>query len=326
MAEATAEAEQMVLDPGVRDFVDVLNRTGGPPLYTLTPQQARAVLTRTQQIPVPKAPAEIDERKIPAARGEVLIRIVRPQGVRGPLPVVIYLHGGGWVLGDRETHDRLVRDLANRSEAAVVFVEYTPSPEAHYPVALEQGYAAARWIADNGAPLYLDPTRMAVAGDSVGGNLATAVALLARRRGGPRLTFQLLMYPVTDARMDTPSYRQFADGPWLTREAMRWFWDQYAPDHSVRGEATASPLRAPQADLAGLPPTLIITDENDVLRDEGEAYARRLAQAGVPVTATRYLGTIHDFAMLNPLAQTQPTRSAIAQAGAALREALATRH
>jgi acetyl esterase len=319
-------SEETVLDPEVRAFVDKLAQAGGPPIYTLSPKDARAVLSRLQAVPGPKPPADIEDRKIPGATLEIPIRIVRPRGATGPLPVVMYFHGGGWVLGDRDTHDRLVRELAAGSEAALVFVEYTPAPEAQYPVSIEQAYAATKWIATNGASLNLDVNRLAVAGDSVGGNMAAAVTLLAKRRGGPRIAFQLLYYPVTDAGLDTPSYHQFADGLWLTREAMRWFWDQYAPDRSVRGEPTASPLRATKADLTGLPPALIITDENDVLRDEGEAYARALAQAGVPVTATRYLGTIHDFVMLSPLAQTRATRGAIAQGAAALREALATRH
>jgi acetyl esterase len=227
--------------------------------------------------------------------------------------VVLYFHGGGWVLGDKETHDRLVRELATGAQATVVFVANTPAPEARYPVAIEQAYAATAWVARNGTAIGVDPARLALAGDSVGGNMVAAVTLLAKERQGPRIAFQLLFYPVTDASFDNASHTQFAEGPWLTRQAMGWFWDSYAPDVAVRNEPTASPLRASLAQLQGLPPALVITDENDVLRDEGEAYAHKLMAAGVPVTATRYLGAIHDFVLLNP----------IAQATAALRAALA---
>ena len=205
----------------------------------------------------------------------------------------------------------------------MVFVDYTRSPEAQYPVAVEQAYAATKWVAENGATIKVDPSRLALVGDSVGGNMAAAVTLLAKQRRGPRITFQVLFYPVTDANCDTPSYSQFAEGPWLTRKAMEWFWDNYAPDVSIRKEPTASPLQATLDQLQGLPPALIITDECDVLRDEGEAYAHKLLEAGVPVTAIRYLGAIHDFVLLNPIAQSLPTRAAIAQAVDALRIAFA---
>jgi acetyl esterase len=304
------------LDPTVAAFVKGLEASGGPPLYTLSPTEARAVLTGIQSsVKVAKQPADIEDCAISGGpTGKVDLRIVRPRGVAGPLPIVMYTHGGGWILGDKETHDRLVREIATGAQAAVVFVDYTRSPEAHYPVAIEQAYAATSWAAQHGADAGLDASRLVVAGDSVGGNMATAVALLAKQRGGPKIGAQLLFYPVTDANFDTPSYQQFANGPWLTREGMKWFWDAYAPDIAARAEPTASPLRASLEQLAGLPPALIMTDENDVLRDEGEAYAHRLMQAGVPVMATRYLGTIHDFMMLNPIAESCPTRGAVAQA------------
>jgi acetyl esterase len=227
---------------------------------------------------------------------------------------VVYFHGGGWVVGGKDTHDRLVREIAGGSGAAVVFVDYARSPEARYPVALEQGYATAKWVAEQGPELGLDPSRLAVAGDSSGGNLAAAVAMLASRRGGPGIACQVLLLPATDAGFDTPSYGQFAGGPFLTRELMEWFWDHYAPDLEARREATASPLRATAEQLRGLPPALVVTAEHDVLRDEGEAYARKLMEAGVEVTATRYLGTIHAFVLLNALAGTPAARAAVAQA------------
>jgi acetyl esterase len=252
----------------------------------------------------------------------VPVRIVRPAGAQGPLPVVLYFHGGGWILGDRDTHDRLVREIAVGVEAAVVFVDYARSPEAHYPVAIEQAYAAACYVVDRSASLRIDPLRFAVAGDSVGGNMAAAVTLMAKERRRPKIGFQVLFYPVTDASFDTVSYTCFADGPWLTKRAMEWFWDAYLPDSAAREQPTATPLNASLDQLAGLPEALVVVAENDVLRDEGEAYARMLSNAGVRVTSTRYNGTIHDFVMLNELADTPAARGAIAQAVLALKTTL----
>jgi acetyl esterase len=234
----------------------------------------------------------------------------------------MYFHGGGWILGDRDTHDRLVREIADGAQAAVVFVDYARAPEARYPVAIEQAYAATRYVTDNAADLRIDPLRLAVAGDSVGGNMAAAVTLMAKQRRNPKIAFQVLFYPVTDAGFDTPSYLRFADGPWLTKRAMELLWDAYLPDPAARKQPTATPLNAPLDHLAGLPEALVIVDENDVLRDEGEAYARKLSDAGVRVTSIRYNGTIHDFVMLNALADTPATRGAIAQVAGALRGAL----
>jgi acetyl esterase len=320
---STNMTQLVSLDAATDLFLKKLAAQSGPPLYTLSPTAARAVLTDVQAGDVPAPAADSEDCTISGGpTGEIALRIVRPRGVSGPLPVVMHFHGGGWVLGDTQTHDRLVRDIATGVQATVVFVDYARSPEAHYPVAIEQAYAATQWVAENSASLGVDPSRLAVFGESVGGNMVAAVTLLAKERSGPRITFQVLCYPVTDARFDTASYDQFAEGPWLTRKAMQWFWDSYAPNTAARNEPTASPLRASLEQLQGLPPALVITDENDVLRDEGEAYAHRLLAAGVPVTATRYLGTIHDFMLLNPLAQSLPTRGAIAQASGALRAAL----
>jgi acetyl esterase len=232
------------------------------------------------------------------------------------------MHGGGWVLGNADTHDRLVRELADGTEAAVVFVEYDRSPEAHYPVAIEQGYATAQWIVREGDANQLDPDRIAVAGDSVGGGMTAALALLAKERGDVRFVQQSMYYPVTDAAMDTGSYEQFAEGYFLTAKSMAWFWDAYLPDLERRSEPYASPLRASDEQLEGLPPAFLLVDEADVLRDEGEAYAARLRAAGVPITTVRYDGITHDFMMLNPLSGTQATRAAVAQATAFLRKAL----
>jgi acetyl esterase len=314
-------AAEPTLELHTQQFIDGL--VGAPPIYTLSPADARAVLARAQSIPVGKPSAHIEDITLPVGSSRsVPIRVVRPVGAAEVLPVVMYFHGGGWILGDRDTHDRLVREIAVGAEAAVVFVDYDRAPEARYPVAIEQAYAATQYVADNGANLRIDPLRLAVAGDSVGGNMAAAVTLMAKQRRGPRISLQVLFYPVTDAGLDTPSFIQFADGPWLTRRAMEWFWDAYLPDPAARKQPTATPLNAPHDHLAGLPEALVITDENDVLRDEGEAYARKLSDAGVRVTSVRYNGTIHDFVMLNALADTPAARGAIAQAIAALKGAL----
>jgi acetyl esterase/lipase len=252
------------------------------------------------------------------------VRIIKPQGSKSILPAIVYMHGGGWVLGNAATHDRLVRELAVGASAALAFVEYPNSPEAPYPVAIEQGYATAQWITREGDSKGLDPSRIAVAGESVGGDMTAALTLMAKERGDVRFVHAGIYYPVTDAAMDTASYDEFADGPYLTRKSMEWFWDAYTTDPDERSEITASPNQATIEQLSGLPPTLLLVDEADVLRDEGEAYAAKLRLADVPVTTVRYDGTIHDFMLLNALSQTKATRAAIAQATAFLREALGT--
>jgi acetyl esterase len=312
---------QPALELHTQQFIDSL--AGAPPIYTLSPADARSVLARAQSIPVGKPSAQVEDITLPVGpTGSVPIRVVRPVGAAEVLPVVMYFHGGGWILGDRDTHDRLVREIAVGAQAAVVFVDYARAPEARYPVAIEQAYAATRYVADNGASLRIDPLRLAIAGDSVGGNMAAAVTLMAKQRRDPKIALQVLFYPVTDAGFDTPSYIQFADGPWLTGRAMEWFWDAYLPDPAARKQPTATPLNASLDQLMGLPEALVIVDENDVLRDEGEAYARKLSDAGVRVTSVRYNGTIHDFVMLNALADTPAARAAIAEAVGALRGAL----
>ncbi|WP_426571303.1 alpha/beta hydrolase [Aquihabitans sp. McL0605] len=310
----------IILESAAQQFADATSRP--PFLYELEPDAARKVLDDVQAAPI--AMADVDEAwiGIPAAVGDVALRIVRPVGANQTLPVILYVHGGGWVLGNAGTHDRLVRELAIGTNAAVVFVEYDRSPEARYPVAIEQVYAAAQWIVAEGRLYDLDPDRIAIAGDSVGGNMTAAVTILAKQRGDVSFVHQSLYYPVTDAGQDTASYREFAEGPYLRAQAMAWFWDAYLPDPAGRGEITASPLQATLEDLAGLPPAFVIVDENDVLRDEGEAYARKLTQAGVPTTSVRYDGTVHDFMMLNPLRETEATSAAIEQATDVLRRVL----
>ena len=311
------------VERNTQSFLKSLQQNPGPPIYTLLPDQARAVLSGLQASgTVQKLPAEIENRTIPGGPNakEISITIVRPQSNSNEtLPVVMYFHGGGWVLGGFDTHERLVRELANKANVVVIFVNYTPSPEAKYPVALEEAYAATKWIAQNGKTVNVNASRLAVAGDSVGGNMAAAVALLAKERDGPPIRFQLLFYPVTDANFETSSYMKYQEGYWLSREAMKWFWDNYVSNQTNIKEPTVSPLRASIDRLRGLPPTLIINGEFDVLRDEGEAYAHKLMGAGVQVTAVRYHGTIHDFVMLNALSDTPAARGVIDQASNSLR-------
>ena len=280
------------------------------------------MLDDLQAAPIDKPPVDEKWITVPAAVGDVRVRIVKPAGVTGTLPAILYVHGGGWILGNAGTHDRLVRELAVGVRAAVVFVEYDRSPEARYPVAIEQAYATAQWIVKEGAAEGLDASRLAIAGDSVGGCMTAAVTILAKQRGDVRFAHQSLYYPVTDAGQDTESYREFADGPYLLAKSMAWFWDAYLPDAGKRAEITASPLRATLDDLAGLPEAFLIVDENDVLRDEGEAYARKLTAAGVRTTAVRYNGTLHDFMMLNPVRGTAATTGAVEQAISVFRKAL----
>jgi acetyl esterase len=309
-----------VLEPAAQEIAD---GTSNPPfLYELGPDGARKVLDDIQAAPIDKP--DVDEKwiTVPAEVGDVRVRIVKPVGATGSLPTVLYVHGGGWILGNGGTHDRLIRELAVGADAAVVFVEYDRSPEARYPVAIEQAYATAQWVTREGAAEGLDASNLVVAGDSVGGNMTAVLAILAKQRGDVTFLHQSLYYPVTDAGQDTESYRTYADGPYLTAKAMAWFWDAYLPEKDKRGDITASPLRASLDDLAGLPPAFVIVDENDVLRDEGEAYARRLIEAGVPTTSVRYNGTMHDFMMLNPVRSTNAATGAVEQAIAVLRKAL----
>lgn len=311
------------MDRTIQKLVDELAAQNAPPIYKLTPEEARQTLLRAQSGPVQKPDAQIKDSTVDSPAGPVRLRTIRPVGAADRTPVILYFHGGGWVMGDAETHDRLVRELAVGAGATVVFVDFGRAPEHQYPVAIDQAYAATRYVAEHGAEFGVDSTRLAVAGDSVGGNMATVVSLLAKQRSGRRIKGQLLFYPVTNADFETESYKQFANGPWLTLPAMQWFWDQYLPDRSKRTEPNASPLLAPLDQLAGLPRTLIITAENDVLRDEGEAYGRTLLKAGVETVVTRYNGAIHDFVMLNAIATAAPVRAAIMQAVDFLKDVLA---
>ncbi|MCM2362114.1 alpha/beta hydrolase [Pseudomonas sp. SR18] len=304
-------------------FLDVLNAGTGKPMEQLTPKEARAVLTGAQagvKLTLPKA--DVSQKTIQVDGKPLDLTIVRPAGVKGTLPVFMFFHGGGWVLGDYPTHERLVRDLVVGSGAVAVFVNYTPSPEAHYPVAINQAYGATKWVAEHGKEINVDGKRLAVAGNSVGGNMAAVVSLMAKDKGTPAIKFQLLLWPVTDANFETASYNQYAEGHFLTKNMMKWFWDNYTTDANQRAEIYASPLRATTDQLKGLPPALIQTAGADVLRDEGEAYARKLDAAGVPVTAVRYNGMIHDYGLLNVVSQVPAVRSALLQASDELKQHL----
>lgn len=299
-------------------FLDALAKGGGKPLETLSPADARKVLSGAQQ-GAKLPPAEVSEQTIRVDGKPLQLTVVRPAGAKGVLPAFMFFHGGGWILGDYPTHERFVRDLVADSGAAAVFVNYTPSPEARYPVAIKEAYAATKWVAEHGAEIQVDGSRLAVAGNSVGGNMAAVVALVAKANGGPQLRAQVLFWPVTDANFENASYHEFANGHFLTKGMMKWFWDAYTTDPKQRREIHASPLQATAEQLRGLPPTLVQTAEKDVLRDEGEAYARKLDAAGVPVVATRYNGMIHDFGLLNVLSDLPATRAALRQASEELK-------
>jgi acetyl esterase len=318
---SATEIASVVLEPAAQDFADA---AANPPyLFDLGPDKGRETVDAVQSGEIDRPDVEIEDRTVPGGPGgDVSVRIMRPKGTDGEPPVILYTHGAGWVFGNAHTHDRLIRELTHGTRAALVFPNYSLSPEAHYPTAIEEIYAVLAWIANDGAAHGLDASRIAVAGDSVGGNMTAAITLMAKQRSGPELAAQVLFYPVTDADFDTNSYHQFAEGYFLRRDAMQWFWDQYTTDERQRADILASPLRATPEQLSGLPRTLVITGEADVLRDEGEAYARKLRSAGVDVTAVRYEGIIHDFVMLNALRSTNAAENAIAQAITYLRHAL----
>lgn len=312
------------IERNTQAFLEALAAGGGTPLEQLPPAQARAVLTGAQaSVEIDLSAVQAREHDIEVAGQSLKLVVVRPAGSQGELPGFMFFHGGGWVLGDYPTHARLIHDLVLHSGTAAIYVDYTPSPEAKYPTAINQAYAATQWVAANGSQIGIDGSRLAVAGNSVGGNMAAVVALKAKEAGTPKLRFQLLLWPVTDASFNNASYNQFADGHFLTRAMMEWFWDNYTTDPKQRNEIHASPLRARLEQLQGLPPALVQTAEMDVLRDEGEAYARRLGAAGVAVSAVRYNGMIHDYGLLNVIAEVPAVRTAMQQAGAALREHLA---
>ncbi|MGE8077363.1 alpha/beta hydrolase [Peribacillus loiseleuriae] len=310
---------KVVLEPAAQKFVE---DTANPPyLFDLGPEKGREAVDEVQSGEVNKLPVEVEELIIEGeTTGPVSIKILRPENAPENLPVILYTHGAGWVFGNAHTHDRLVRELAVGSQSTVVFTNYSLSPEAKYPIAIEEVYTALEWIAKEGDNHGMDSSNITVAGDSVGGNMSAAITLMTKERKGPAIRKQLLFYPVTDASFDTESYKQFATGYFLRLDGMQWFWEQYTSDPQQRAEITASPLRATTEQLKGLPEALVITAEADVLRDEGEAYANKLREAGVKVTAVRFQGIIHDFVMLNKFADTEAAKGAMMLANAWLRE------
>ena len=311
------------LSRGVKAFLNVLNSAGGPPLETLPPLEAREVLVNVQaSAPVDLSGIEESEKTITADGYTIKLNVVRPEGVKGKLPVFIFIHGGGWVLGDYPTHKRMVRDLVVLTGFSGVFVNYTPTPDARYPQAINEIYAATKWVAEHGGEIEVDGNNLAVVGNSVGGNMTAVTALKAKEQGGPKIKVHIMMWPVTDATFERESHKQFGENRFLTTPLMKWMWDLYTTDPNERKEIYASPLQASVEQLKGLPPALIQVAESDILRDEGEMYGRKLDEAGVNVTTIRYDGMIHDFGLLNGLAEEPAVRSLFEHAAAELRRYL----
>lgn len=283
-----------------------------PRIYELPVDEGRDLLNEVQDSPVEKAEVDIEDIDVDTGEwGKINVRFVRPLNQNKKLPVIFYIHGAGWVFGNAHTHDKLIREIAVSTNSVVVFPEYSLSPEAKYPTAIEQNYAVLQSLKNLAEEKQLDLSRLTVAGDSVGGNMATVMTIMTKQRGGQSIKQQLLYYPVTDANFDTESYNEFGENYFLTKEGMKWFWDQYTTSDKERAEITASPLQATKEDLTSLPPALIITGEADVLRDEGENYARKLREAGVEVTQVRFQAIIHDFVMVNSMNETNATRGAM---------------
>lgn len=316
--------QDAAISAATRKFLTALNTSGGKPMETLSPGDARKVLEGAQQsVTVDLSGIDVSEKTITASGLSIKLYIVRPAGKKDVvLPAFMFFHGGGWVLGDFATHQRFVRDLVVYSGTVAVFVEYSRSPEVKYPVAINEAFAATEWVSAHGAEIGVDGKRLAVVGNSAGGNIAAATALMASHKKGPALKFQLLFWPVTNADFETVSYLQYAEERFLTRNMMKWFWNHYIGNAEQRAEIYAAPLQATADQVKGLPPTLVQTAENDVLRDEGEAYARKLDEAGVPVTLMRVQGMIHDYGLLNPLATLPAVQSALRYAANELRNAL----
>jgi acetyl esterase/lipase len=299
----------------------------GPGLSELPLDEVRKSIEGAQAgVPMP----EVDEAwiTVPAEVGDVRVLLIKPRGVDGRLPVVLYMHGGGWIFGSASSHGRLAAELAVASRAAVAFIEYTLAPEAQYPVQIEQCYAVARWVTGQGDTHGLDSSRIAVAGDSAGGNMATVLCLMAKQRGDVKFVQQSMYYPMTDAltNQDSESYRLFKDGPYGDAKTMEWFWSTYLPEEDLRSKSAVSPLRATLDELRGLPPALVIVDENDVIRDQGEAYATKLREADVPTASVRFNGTMHDFMMLAVLRDSETTYAAMSLAASTFRRAFGTDH
>jgi acetyl esterase/lipase len=311
------------IDPQVRSFLAKINKDSSP-FWELPQPKPQEILTELQsQTTVDMSGVTTSERTIKQDGRSVKLYIMKPEQVGGNPGVLLFIHGGVWIVGNFENHQRLLRDLVVGSGQIGVFVEYTPLPEARFPTQLEESYAALKWVAEHAQDFGADGTRIAIAGNSVGGNMTAALALMAKDRSGPKVSYQVLMIPATDASVDTQSYHEYGTGRFLARAFMKYGWDLYVPDAKTRDNPYVSPLRASANELKGLPPALVITAENCPLRDEGEAYARKLKDAGVTVDAVRYNGTIHDFVLLNALRNVPSTEAAIDQVNAGLRQHLA---
>lgn len=311
------------LSPGTKEFLKALNSPAPPELEKLSPVEARKVLLDAQMaFQFDYSGIDESEKTITADGYQIKLNLVRPAGAKGKLPVFLFIHGGGWVLGDYPTHRRMVRDLVLESGSAAVFVNYTPTPDAVYPQQINEIYAALRWVAEHGDEINVDGKNLAVVGNSVGGNMTAVMTLMAKEKGAPEIKFQILMWAIVDANFETDSYRQFGEKRFLSASLMKWMYDMYIADAEKRKDIHASPLQASVEQLKGLPPALVITAESDILRDESEAYGRKLDEAGVPVTVTRYDGMIHDFGLLNGLAALPQVKSLFVQAGAELKKHL----
>ena len=313
----------MLFRSRVRSFLVELNK-GASPIWALPQPRPQEAITGLQnQTPVDMSGVSVSERSITQDGHSAKLYIMAPERVSGTPGVLLFIHGGVWIVGNFQNHRRMLRDLVVQSGQVGVFVEYTPLPDARFPTQLEESYAALKWVAQHADEIGADGSRIAVAGNSVGGNMTAGLTLMAKDRNGPRIRYQVLLVPATDASVDSASYHAFGTDRFLAREFMRYGWDRYAPDEATRNNAYVSPLRATMQQLSGLPPALVITAENDPLRDEGEAYARKLTEAGVEVVATRYNGTIHDFVLLNALRHVPSTEAALQQAGDGIRAHLA---
>lgn len=306
----------MPLDPKAREFIDQMTASGFAFDAIPLPELRAMINTMSAMQSQPEEVAQVDNRHIQGPAGALPVRIYTPAGA-GPFPLLVFFHGGGWVIGSLESHDATCRALTNAVPAVVVSVDYRLAPEHPFPAAADDAYAATQWAADHAGALNGEARRLAVAGDSAGGNLAAVVALMARDRGGPKLAQQVLIYPVTNASFDTVSYLENGNGYFLTRDMMMWFWNHYAASPVARSHAYASPLRA--NDLRGVAPAFILTAEYDPLRDEGEAYAARLRESGVAAQLHRYDGMFHGFFGMS--AMFPQSKQAIAEVAENLRAA-----
>ena len=315
--------EDPAISAKTKTFLNALNAPGSVAVESLPYADARKVLSGAQEsVEVDYSGIEESELMIEADDFKISLNIVKPQGSNAVLPAFLFLHGGGWVLGDYPTHKRMVRDLVVLSGAAGIFVNYTPSPEAKFPQPLDEIYAALTWVSKNGKEIGVDGERLALVGNSVGGNMSTVTAIRAKENGGPKIKLQILMWPVTDYSADWKSYRKYGEDRFLTAPLMKWMFDNYTTDETALKSIYVSPLRASHKQLKGLPPTLIQVAQADILRDQGEAYGKRLDESGVAVTTIRYNGMIHDFGLLNPLADLPQTSSLFQHAAAELRKHL----